>query len=257
MQAVILAGGFGSRLAEKTDNIPKPMVEIGGIPILVHIMAMYSNHGINDFVICCGYKGHIIKDYFLRYWLHRSDVTVALKNSSFSIHENNSPDWNVTLVDTGPSSMTGGRLLRVKEYIKGDTFCFTYGDGVSDLDIGASLDFHDNHGGLATMTAVQPPGRFGAVDLDGTIVNRFVEKPSGDGSYINGGFFVLNRRVMDLIEDDSTVWEEGPLKSLAESKALHAFVHSGFWHPMDTLRDNKYLNELWKSGNPPWGPINV
>lgn len=257
MKAVILAGGFGSRLAEMTDSIPKPMVEVGGIPILVHIMGIYARHGITDFVICCGYKGHIIKEYFSRYWLNRSDVTFSLANNTHRILDNKIPDWNVTLIDTGTESMTGGRLKRVVHLIDDDTFCFTYGDGVADIDIGKTIEFHNSHSGIASITAVHLPGRFGALALEGNSVNEFIEKPRSSESFINGGFFVLDRKVFDYIEDDSTVWEREPLEKLAADKELFAYRHEGFWQPMDTLRDNKLLNDLWNQGNPPWGPIDV
>jgi glucose-1-phosphate cytidylyltransferase len=257
MKAVILAGGFGSRLAEMTDEIPKPMVEIGGIPILVHIMAIYARHGVTDFVICCGYKGHYIKEYFSRFWLNRSDVTFSLAENTHRVLDSKALDWNITLIDTGKESMTGGRLKRVSHLIDDDTFCFTYGDGVADIDIGKTIEFHNSHSGIASMIAVRPPGRFGALALEGTSVKKFIEKPQGDGSFINGGFFVLDKKVFDYIEGDSTVWEKGPLEKMAQDKELFAYRHEGFWQPMDTLRDNRFLNDLWNQGNPPWGPIDV
>lgn len=253
MKAVILAGGLGTRLSEETTIRPKPMVEIGGKPILWHILKMYSNHGVNDFIICCGYKGYVIKEYFANYFLHMSDITFDMRSNRMQVHQKRAEPWNITLVDTGDDSMTGGRLRRVKEYICNDAaFCFTYGDGVSDLDIGASIEFHLNHGKAATLTAAYPPGRFGALDLDGQRVNQFMEKPKGDGGMINGGFFVLSPRVLDYLEDDATVWEQQPLERLANDGELMAFEHHGFWQPMDTLRDKTYLEELWASGNAPW-----
>jgi len=257
MKAVILAGGLGTRLSEMTDSIPKPMVEVGGIPILVHIMAIYARHGIKDFVICCGYKGHIIKEYFSRYWLNRGDVKFSLSDNSYEVFDTKALDWNITLIDTGAESMTGGRLKRISHLIEDDTFCFTYGDGVADIDITETIRFHGSHKGIASMVAVRPPGRFGAMALDGNSVKEFIEKPQGDGSFINGGFFVLDKKVFDYIENDNTVWEKEPLERLAKDKELFAFKHEGFWQPMDTLRDNRYLNDLWKEGHPPWGPINV
>jgi len=254
MKAVILAGGLGTRLSEETSTRPKPMVEIGGKPILWHIMKMYSSHGINDFVICCGYKGYIIKEYFANYFLHMSDVTFCMKDNSMKIHQNNAEPWTVTLVDTGEKSMTGGRLKRVRDYINDDEeFCFTYGDGVGDIDITKLIEFHYSHGKLATLTATIPPGRYGALKLtdDGT-VDSFQEKPDGDGSWINGGFFVLNPKVIDRIADDLTIWESEPLSSLANDGQLAAYKHSGFWQPMDTLREKVLLNDLWESGKAPW-----
>ena len=252
MKAVILAGGLGTRLSEETSARPKPMVEIGGKPILWHIMKMYSHHGIHDFVICCGYKGYIIKEYFANYFLHMSDVTFDMSNNSMQVHQKKAEPWKVTLVDTGESTQTGGRLKRVKEYIGAEDFCMTYGDGVGDVDIAGSIQFHQNHGKLATMTATQPPGRFGALDLSGSEVKSFLEKPHGDGGWINGGFFVLSPKVLDLIAGDETLWEKSPLESLAKSGNLQAFMHKGFWQPMDTLRDKTQLEELWASGKAPW-----
>lgn len=252
MKAVILAGGLGTRIAEETSVRPKPMVEIGGKPILWHIMKMYSAHNVNDFVICCGYKGYIIKEYFANYFLHMSDVTYDMTTNTMQIHERYAEPWKVTLVDTGENTLTGGRLKRVRDYLSDEDFCFTYGDGVSSVDIGKLVAFHKKHGKSATVTAVQPPGRFGALEMTGNSVNSFVEKPHGDGMYINGGFFVLNPKVIDLIDDDSTIWERKPLEILAQTGQLEAFKHDGFWQPMDTLRDKQYLEELWLSGKAPW-----
>jgi glucose-1-phosphate cytidylyltransferase len=253
MKAVILAGGLGTRLSEETSTRPKPMVEIGGKPILWHILKMYSQHGVNDFVICCGYKGYVIKEYFANYFLHMSDVTFDMRSNRMEVHQRRAEPWNVTLVDTGDESMTGGRLLRVAEYVRNDeAFCFTYGDGVSDVDISAAIEFHKNHGKAATLTATFPPGRFGALDIQGHQIKRFMEKPKGDGAMINGGFFVLSPRVLDYLENDATVWEQQPLQRLAADDELMAFEHSGFWQPMDTLRDKTYLEELWASGQAPW-----
>lgn len=253
MKAVILAGGLGTRLSEETVVKPKPMVEIGGKPILWHIMKMYSAHGINDFVICCGYKGYVIKEYFANYFLHMSDVTFHMAENRMEVHEKRAEPWNVTLVDTGDASMTGGRLKRVAEYVKDDeAFLFTYGDGVSDVDIKASIDFHMSHGKLATLTATYPPGRFGALDIQNNQILSFKEKPRGDGALINGGFFVLSPKVIDLIDNDATTWEQEPLMALAEQGQLMAYEHGGFWQPMDTLRDKHYLEELWQKGKAPW-----
>jgi glucose-1-phosphate cytidylyltransferase len=253
MKAVILAGGLGTRLSEETTTRPKPMVEIGGRPILWHIMKMYSQHGVNDFVICCGYKGYVIKEYFANYFLHMSDVTFDMRNNRMEVHQKRAEPWNITLVDTGDDSMTGGRLRRVADYVReDDAFCFTYGDGVGDVDISASIEFHKSHGKAATLTATFPPGRFGALDIADNQVKRFMEKPKGDGGMINGGFFVLSPRVLDYLENDSTVWEQQPLQRLATSGELMAFEHHGFWQPMDTLRDKTYLEELWVAGNAPW-----
>ena len=250
--AVILAGGFGTRIAEETLARPKPMVEIGGRPIIWHIMKNYSFHGINNFIICCGYKGYMIKEYFANYLLHMSDVTIDVGRDTIEIHNHKAENWRITLVDTGENTQTGGRLKRVINYINNDNFCMTYGDGLSSVDIAESIKFHNAHGRLATMTAVKPPGRFGAIKLSGTNVTKFLEKPSGDGGWINGGFFVLSTKVIDLIEDDSTFWERGPLEALAKSNQLQAFQHNGFWQPMDTLRDKLHLEELWDSGLAPW-----
>lgn len=253
MKAVILAGGLGTRLSEETSTRPKPMVEIGGKPILWHIMKMYSSHGINDFVICCGYKGYIIKEYFANYFLHMSDITFNMRDNNMEVHNKRAEPWNITLVDTGENSMTGGRLRRVAEYIKDEeSFCFTYGDGVGDINISKAIDFHQKHGKAATLTATYPPGRFGALDIQNTQVMNFMEKPKGDGSMINGGFFVLSPKVLDYLKGDSCVWEHAPLMSLAEDGDLMAYQHLGFWQPMDTLSDKHLLEKLWESGKAPW-----
>jgi glucose-1-phosphate cytidylyltransferase len=253
MKAVILAGGLGTRLSEETSSRPKPMVEIGGKPILWHVMKMYSHHGIQDFIICCGYKGYVIKEYFSNYFMHMSDVTFDMNSNSMHVHHKRAEPWTITLVDTGDNTMTGGRLARVGEYIKNEeAFCFTYGDGVGDIDIDASINFHRSHGKLATVTATYPPGRFGALEIRGHQVNSFTEKPKGDGAMINGGFFVLSPKVLEHISGDATVWEEAPLKGLASSGQLMAYEHQGFWQPMDTLRDKNYLEDLWVSGKAPW-----
>jgi len=253
MKAVILAGGLGTRLSEETSSRPKPMVEIGGKPILWHIMKMYSHHGIHDFVICCGYKGYVIKEYFANYFLHMSDVTFDMQTNSMHVHEKRAEPWKVTLVDTGDESMTGGRLGRVAEYVKDEeAFCFTYGDGVGDIDITATIDFHRQHGKWATLTAATPPGRFGALDIQQRQVMNFKEKPKGDGAMINGGFFVLSPKVLSLIKSDQTIWEQEPLMKLAGDGQLMAYEHHGFWQPMDTLRDKHHLEELWVSGKAPW-----
>lgn len=253
MKAVILAGGLGTRLAEETSVRPKPMVEIGGKPILWHIMKMYSAHGINDFVICCGYKGYIIKEYFANYFLHMSDVTFCMKENRMDVHEKRAEPWTVTLVDTGDDSMTGGRLKRVADYVKNEeAFLFTYGDGVGDIDISATIEYHRKHGKAATLTSTYPPGRFGALDIEQGQVKSFMEKPKGDGAMINGGFFVLSPKVLGYLKDDSTVWEQEPLMKLAAEGELMAYEHHGFWQPMDTLRDKHHLEELWQSGKAPW-----
>jgi len=253
MKAVILAGGLGTRLSEETTTRPKPMVEIGGKPILWHIMKMYSHYGVNDFIICCGYKGYFIKEYFANYFLHMSDVTFEMSNNKMIVHKERAEPWTVTLVDTGDSSLTGGRLRRVKEYLtEEESFCFTYGDGVSDVNISDVIKFHNEHGKLATLTATYPPGRFGALDISDGRVKSFREKPKGDGSMINGGFFVLSPKVIDLIDDDFTTWEEKPLEHLADQNQLMAFQHKGFWQPMDTLRDKVYLEKLWQEKQAPW-----
>lgn len=253
MKAVILAGGLGTRLSEETSTRPKPMVEIGGKPILWHIMKMYSAHGINDFVICCGYKGYVIKEYFANYFLHMSDVTFNMRDNTMEVHDKRAEAWNVTLVDTGDDSMTGGRLRRVADYVKNEeAFCFTYGDGVGDMDISAAIEFHKKHGKSATLTATYPPGRFGALDIQQGRVLNFKEKPKGDGAMINGGFFVLSPKVLSYLTDDRTTWEQEPLMRLAAAGQLMAFEHQGFWQPMDTLRDKHFLEELWQAGNAPW-----
>lgn len=253
MKAVILAGGLGTRISEETHLKPKPMIEIGGRPILWHIMKLYSSHGVNDFVICCGYRGYIIKEYFANYFLHMSDVTFDMKDNKMQVHEQYAEPWMVTLVDTGDETMTGGRLKRVEPYLRDEElFCFTYGDGVSDLDITAQIAFHRQHGKWATVTAVQPPGRYGALKIEGTRVKGFMEKPRGDGGLINGGFFVLSPRCLDLVDGDSSSWESRPLAELAQRSQLMAFEHRGFWQPMDTLRDKHLLEELWDSGKAPW-----
>jgi len=253
MKAVILAGGLGTRLSEETTLKPKPMVEIGGMPILWHIMKMYSYCGVNEFIICCGYKGYIIKEYFANYFLHQSDVTFDMVANTMQVHTKRAEPWKVTLVDTGEETMTGGRLKRVEDYVKNDeAFCFTYGDGVGSVDISKLIEFHKSHGKLATLTATFPPGRFGAIDIVDNQILNFREKPKGDGAMINGGFFVLSPKVIERISDDSTVWEQQPLMGLAEDGELMAFKHEGFWLPMDTLRDKQKLQELWESGNAPW-----
>ena len=253
MKAIILAGGVGSRISEETHLKPKPLVEIGGKPILWHIMKYYSIYGVNDFLICCGYKGYLIKEYFSNYFLHMSDVTFDMINNQMVVHDQKVEPWRVTLVDTGEETMTGGRLRRVREYIKDEeAFCFTYGDGLANVDIAASLSFHKGHGKLATVTAVLPPGRFGSLARDGDSVSGFIEKPRGDGGWINGGFFVLSPKVIDYIAADSTSWELEPMAKLAAEDQLHAFEHNGFWQPMDTLRDKNLLEDLWASGEAPW-----
>jgi glucose-1-phosphate cytidylyltransferase len=253
MKAVILAGGLGTRLSEETSLKPKPMVEIGGMPILWHILKLYSAHGVNDFIICCGYKGYIIKEYFANYFLHQSDVTFDMGANTMEVHQRRVEPWKVTLVDTGEETLTGGRLKRVLNYVKDEeSFCFTYGDGVGDIDITKSIDFHKSHGKLATMTSTYPPGRFGAIEIEGSQIKNFQEKPKGDGAMINGGFFVLSPRVIERIEGDSTIWEQEPLISLAADGELMAFKHEGFWQPMDTLRDKIKLQELWDSNKAPW-----
>jgi glucose-1-phosphate cytidylyltransferase len=253
LKAVILAGGLGTRISEETVTRPKPMVEIGGRPILWHILKIYSAYGVNDFIVCCGYKGYVIKEYFANYSLHMSDVTFDLKRNEMEVHQRNVEPWRVTLVDTGEFTLTGGRLKRVEKYLRDeDTICFTYGDAVADVNIFELLKFHNAHRRLATVTSVQPPGRFGALDLSGNNVNGFVEKPKGDGGWINAGFFVLSPEVLGFIKDDTTVWEAEPLKHLAATGHLIAYPHHGFWQPMDTLRDKNHLEELWSSGNAPW-----
>jgi glucose-1-phosphate cytidylyltransferase len=253
MKAIILAGGLGTRISEESSTKPKPMITVGGKPIIWHIMKMYSYHGINDFVICCGYKGYMIKEYFANYFLHMSDVTFDVENNSMRVHEKRAEPWKVTLVDTGEKTMTGGRLGRIAEYIKDEeSFCMTYGDGVSDIDISSTINFHKQHGKLATITGVIPIGRFGALQIRNQQVVSFKEKPKGDGAVINGGFFVLSPRVISLIKDDQTIWEQEPLTQLAQDGQLMAFEHKGFWQPMDTQRDHHFLEELWNSGYAPW-----
>jgi glucose-1-phosphate cytidylyltransferase len=253
MKAVILAGGLGTRLSEETDLKPKPMIEIGGRPILWHIMKTYSAHGINDFIICCGYKGYVIKEYFSNYFLHMSDVTFSMQENRMIVHQKRVEPWTVTLVDTGVNSMTGGRLKRVKNYLKDeDAFCFTYGDGVADVDITKLIKYHKKKKTLATLTAVFPPGRFGSLEMSNGKVAVFKEKPRGDGAMINGGFFVLSPKVIDLIKDDQTTWEKEPMAQLAYDGEISAYEHNGFWQPMDTLREKNHLEDLWKKGNAPW-----
>ncbi len=252
MKAVILAGGLGTRISEESHLKPKPMIEIGGKPILWHIMKIYSHHGINDFVVCLGYRGYVIKEYFANYFLHMSDVTFDMAQNQMEVHQNSAEPWRVTLVDTGPDTLTGGRLKRVRDYIGEDSFCFTYGDGVADIDIGAQLAFHRAHKKLATVTAIQPPGRYGALDIDAGRVASFQEKPAGDGAWINGGFFILEPRVIDYIDGDQSSWEGGPLVKLAADGELMSYQHRGFWQPMDTLREKNHLEELWAGGRAPW-----
>ena len=252
MKAIILAGGLGTRLSEETTSKPKPMVEIGSRPVLWHIMKLYSYHGVNDFIVCLGYKGFIIKEYFANYFLHMSDVTFDMANNKMEIHEANAEPWRVTLVDTGENVMTGGRMKRVASYIGEDNFCFTYGDGVADVNIKELIKFHKTQGTLATVTSVQPPGRFGELDITHGKITAFKEKPQGDGASISGGFFILSPRVLDYIKNDNTVWEKEPLEKLANEGQLSAYQHNGFWQPMDTLRDKIMLDELWASGKAPW-----
>jgi glucose-1-phosphate cytidylyltransferase len=252
VKAVILAGGLGTRISEETAARPKPMIDIGGKPVLWHILKIYSHHGVNDFVICLGYRGYVIKEYFANYFLHQSDVTFDLSSNTMQVHHKHAEPWRVTLVDTGEHTQTGGRLKRVGDYLDGETFCFTYGDGVGDVDVSAVCAFHKEQGRLATMCAVQPPGRFGAIDIEDNRITRFEEKPQGDGSWINGGFFVLEPGVLQHIDGDDTPWERQPLEALARREQLSAYVHRGFWQPMDTLRDKVRLEELWRSGQAPW-----
>ena len=253
MKAVILAGGLGTRLAEETGTRPKPMVEIGGKPILWHIMKSYSQHGVNEFIICLGYKGYLIKEYFSNYYLHQSDITFDMVNNKMEIHQNTAESWKITLIDTGANTLTGGRLKRVKDYLTEDEdFCFTYGDGVADINITELIAFHKAQGTLATLTATQPPGRFGVIKFNDHKVSSFQEKPEGDGNWINGGYFVLSPKVIDYITDDRTTWESEPMEKLAKEGQLSAFKHSGFWRPMDTLRDKQYLEALWDAGKAPW-----
>jgi glucose-1-phosphate cytidylyltransferase len=251
MQVVILAGGLGTRISEESSIRPKPMIEIGGRPILWHIMKIYSSHGVNNFIICCGYKGYMIKEYFANYLLHMSDVTIDIEKNKIEVHHKKAEPWRITLVDTGETTMTGGRLKRVAPFLTGD-FCMTYGDGVGSVDITKLIAFHQDHGKLATMTAVQPPGRFGCLSIEDTTVTSFLEKPVGDGGWINGGFFVLSPKVIDRISGDESTWEREPLESLANDRELHAYFHHGFWQPMDTLRDKNHLEELWQIKTAPW-----
>lgn len=252
MKAVILAGGLGTRISEESTVRPKPMIEIGGKPILWHIMKIYSTHGINEFIICCGYKGYMIKEYFANYFLHMSDVTFDMAGNDMVVHEKNVEPWKVTLIDTGEHTQTGGRLRRVKGYIGDEDFCMTYGDGVGNIDVTSLITFHKAHGRAATVTATQPPGRYGALQILGSSVKQFLEKPEGDGGWINGGFFVLSPKAIDLIDADDVVWEQEPLQILAERGELQAFQHTGFWQPMDTLRDKTALEKLWSDGEAPW-----
>ena len=253
MKAVLLAGGYGTRIAEETHLKPKPMIEIGGRPVLWHLMKHYSTHGVQEFIICCGYKGYVIKEYFANYFLHMSDVSFDMRDNRMEVHQRHAEPWRVTLIDTGENTQTGGRLKRVAHYLENDDlFCFTYGDGLGDVDITASIAFHRQHGKLATMTAVKPPGRFGALELDNNAVTAFVEKPQGDGGRINGGFFILSPEVLALIDGDTTSWENEPILQLIAQKQLMAWEHEGFWQPMDTLRDRNLLESLWASGQAPW-----
>lgn len=252
MKAVILAGGLGTRLSEETSVKPKPMVDIGGRPILWHIMKLYSEHGINDFVVCVGYKGYMIKSYFANYFMHNSDITIDFANNHTEIHQNHAEPWRVTLVDTGERTMTGGRLKRIEKYLGEDDFCMTYGDGVSNVNVSALVKFHREQGTLATLTAVQPPGRFGAVDMEQAKIRAFQEKPVGDGGWVNGGFFVLSPKVLEFIDGDTTLWEQAPMERLAAQGQFSAYKHHGFWHPMDTVRDKIALDEMWESGKAPW-----
>ena len=252
MKAVILAGGMGTRLSEETSIRPKPMLEIGGKPILWHIMKLYSAHGVNEFVICCGYKGYLIKEYFANYFLHMSDVTFDIAHNSMEVHQQFAEPWKVTLVDTGITTLTGGRLRLVRRYLGEKDFCLTYGDGLANVDLTRLIEFHKAGGKLATVTAVQPPGRFGVLDVENSLVRSFQEKPKGEGSWINGGFFVLSPKVIDYIEGDMTPWEQGPMERLAREGMFDAFYHEGFWHSVDTLRDKQYLESLWQSDKAPW-----
>ena len=252
MKAVILAGGFGTRISEETQVKPKPLIEIGGMPLLWHIMKIFSHYGINDFVICCGYKGFMIKEYFANYSLHKSNITFNLKENSTHVHSSNVEPWKITLVDTGLNTMTGGRLKKVKEFLDDESFCFTYGDGLSDINLKELIDFHKNQNTLATVTGVRPPGRFGAMSISNNKVTKFQEKPEGDGDWINGGFFVLEPKIFDYLTDDKTIWEREPLEKLSSDNQLSSYLHSGFWQPVDTLRDKNNLEELWKSNKAPW-----
>ena len=253
MKAVILAGGMGTRISEESHLRPKPMIEIGGKPIIWHIMKIYSAYGVNDFIVCLGYRGYMIKEYFANYYLHNADVTFDMTSNKMEVHQNSAEPWRVTLVDTGEQTLTGGRLKRVADYVRDeDAICFTYGDGVADIDVSALVKFHRSHGKLATVTAVQPPGRYGSLDMNGDAVRGFIEKPRGDGGWINGGFFVVSPKVIDFISDDSSSWESTPLERIAAEGQLRAFEHRGFWQPMDTLRDRNMLETLWASGKAPW-----
>jgi len=252
MKAVILAGGLGTRLSEETELKPKPMVEIGGMPILWHLIKIYSQHNVSEFIICLGYKGYLIKEYFANYFLHMSDVTFDMQNNQMEVHQKNAEPWKVTLINTGDSTMTGGRLKRVQSYIGDEDFCFTYGDGLSDVNITESIKFHKSHGRHATVTAVKQAGRFGALDLNGHQINAFEEKPRGDGAWINGGYFVLSPSIFEYIQDDSTIWEQGPMLQLTNDGQMNAFLHEGFWQPMDTLRDKKMLEKMWLAEQAPW-----
>lgn len=252
MKCVILAGGLGTRISEESVLKPKPMIEIGGKPVIWHIMKIYSAHGIDEFIVCLGYKGYVIKEYFANYFLHMSDVTIDMRDNRMEVHQKSAEPWRVTLVETGEATQTGGRLRRVARYLDADTFCFTYGDGVADVDIRALVAYHRAQNVKATLTAVQPPGRFGALGLDRHLVTHFQEKPKGDGGWVNGGFFVCSPEVLDFVQGDDTVWERGPLEGLAAERQLAAYFHRGFWQPMDTLRDKNHLEELWAGGAPPW-----
>lgn len=252
MKCVILAGGLGTRISEETHFKPKPMVEIGGMPLLWHIMKTYSAYGIDDFVICCGYKGYMIKEYFANYFLHTSDITIDMKNNELEVHQKHTEPWKVTMIDTGLNTMTGGRLKKIQKYVENETFCFTYGDGLSDINITNLLKFHKTNKTFATTTAVQPPGRYGALKLKNNKVDKFTEKPLGDGSLVNGGYFVLEPEVFDYVKGNNTIWEKEPLENLATENQLSAFIHKGFWHALDTLRDKNNLEELWNSKNTPW-----
>lgn len=252
MKAVILAGGFGTRISEETILKPKPLIEVGGMPILWHLMKIYSQYNIDEFIICCGYKGYMIKEYFANYFLHMSDITFDIKNNEMEVHHKFAEPWKVTLVDTGIKTMTGGRLKRIEKYLDDESFCFTYGDGLSNVEISKLIDFHKNKKKLATLTATKPPGKFGILDLQDDMVKKFMEKPKGDGAWINGGFFVLEPSVIDYIKNDSTIWEKEPLENLANDNQLVAYKHHGFWQPLDTLRDKNNLEQLWSLGNAPW-----
>ena len=252
MKAVLLAGGLGTRISEESHLKPKPMIEIGNRPILWHIMKIYSHYGINDFIICCGYRAYVIKEYFANYFLHNSDITFDMVTNSMKVHQSTAEPWKVTVIDTGADTQTGGRLKRVREYLGDEDFCFTYGDGVSNVDIKKLIAFHKEKGRLATLTATLPPGRFGQIGIEDDLITSFVEKPHGEGGYINGGFFVLNPKVIDLIEGDDTVWEKAPMENLARRGQMAAYTHDGFWQPMDTLRDKNFLEDLWRTGEAPW-----